>query len=40
MRNIADRDAYSVPATIEDMTVLHDIEHLLLSVGDGVPKDE
>jgi propionyl-CoA synthetase len=34
MRNIADRDEYKVPATIEDMSVLQDIEHLLLSVGD------
>lgn len=34
MRKIADREEYSVPATIEDMSVLHEIEHLLLSVGD------
>ena len=33
MRKIADREEFSVPATIEDITVLEDIKHLLVAVG-------
>lgn len=33
MRKIADGEDYIVPATIEDMDVLHEIEALLLSIG-------
>lgn len=33
MRSMADGETYSVPATIEDMSVLQDIEHLLVKVG-------